>query len=47
MVFFGVPLTLGVIGVAKTLVPVFFGDGWEPVINMLLCYEPFIHNNGP
>ncbi len=33
--FFGVPLTLGVIGVAKTLVPVFFGDGWEPVINML------------
>lgn len=33
--FFGVPLTLGVIGIAKTLVPVFFGNGWEPVINML------------
>lgn len=29
------PLTLGVIGIAKTLVPVFFGNGWEPVINML------------
>lgn len=33
--FLGVPLTFGIIGISKTLVPVFFGDGFEPVTNTL------------
>ncbi|MBQ9517870.1 MAG: flippase [Eubacterium sp.] len=34
--FMGVPLMCGVIGTAKVLVPVFFGDGYEPVIQVLM-----------
>lgn len=47
--FLGVPLMCGVIGVSRTLVPVFFGDGFEPVINVLcimaLLFVPIALNS--
>ncbi len=33
--FLGAPLMFGSIGIADTLVPVFFGDGFEPVIQII------------
>lgn len=33
--FLGAPLMFGAIGIADTLVPVFFGDGFEPAIQII------------
>lgn len=38
----GFGCTFGLIGVAKTFVPVFFGDGYTPVIELLYIFSPII-----
>ena len=42
ILFMGVGICLGIIGVAPRFVPVFFGDGYEPVINLLYWLSPII-----
>ncbi|MBR3150126.1 MAG: flippase [Eubacterium sp.] len=47
--FLGIPLMCGIIGTASVLVPVFFGDGYEPVITVLsimsLLFVPIALNS--
>ena len=42
ILFLGVAVAFGIIAVAKDFVPVFFGDGYEPVINLLYWMSPLI-----
>lgn len=39
---FGYGCMFGIIGVAKNFVPVFFGDGYEPVVNLLYLMSPLV-----
>jgi len=36
----GLPLTFGLACVAGNFVPWFFGNGWDPVINLLILFSP-------
>ena len=38
----GIGVTFGIIGVAKTFVPLFFGPGYEPVVNLLYILSPLV-----
>ena len=40
--FMGIGVTFGIIGVAKTFVPLFFGPGYEPVVNLLYILSPLV-----
>ena len=40
--FMGIGATFGIIGVAKTFVPLFFGQGYEPVVNLLYILSPLV-----
>ena len=42
ILFTGVGIWLGIVGVAPRFVPVFFGEGYEPVISLLYCLSPII-----
>ena len=42
ILFMGVGVCLGIIGIAPRFVPLFFGEGYEPVINLLYCLSPII-----
>ena len=38
----GCGCTFGIMGIAKRFVPVFFGDGYEPVITLLYIFAPIL-----
>lgn len=40
--FMGFASCFGIMGVAKTFVPVFFGEGYEPVVGLLYIFAPII-----
>lgn len=40
--FMGIGVTFGIIGVAKTFVPLFFGSGYEPVVSLLYILSPLV-----
>lgn len=42
ILFMGIGICLGIIGVGARFVPMFFGAGYEPVINLLYCLSPVI-----
>lgn len=42
IIFMGIGCACGIIGVASNFVPVFFGDGYEPVITLLYIFAPII-----
>ena len=42
ILFMGIGIWLGIVGVAPRFVPVFFGEGYEPVVQLLYCLSPVI-----
>lgn len=42
ILFFTIGAMFGIIGVAKIFVPIFFGDGYEPVVELLYLMSPLI-----
>lgn len=40
--FLGIPMMLGIIAIANQLVPLYYGEGFEPVTNMLITISPII-----
>lgn len=40
--FMGIGCCCGIIGIASNFVPVFFGDGYEPVVTLLYIFSPII-----
>lgn len=40
--FMGFAACFGIMGVAKTFVPIFFGSGYEPVVGLLYVFSPII-----
>ena len=42
VLFLGYGAVFGIIGVAKNFVPVFLGEGYEPVVYLLYCMSPLI-----
>jgi O-antigen/teichoic acid export membrane protein len=42
ILFLGFGCTFGIIGIADTFVPVFFGKGYTPVVTLLYCLAPII-----
>lgn len=42
IMFIGIGICLGIIGIAPRFVPVFFGEGFEPVVKLLCCMSPVV-----
>lgn len=42
ILFMGIACMFGLIGIAKTFVPFFFGSGYEPVVSLLYVFAPII-----
>ena len=42
MLFLAMPLAFGMASIAKSFVPIFFGDGWNPVIPLLYVFMPLV-----
>lgn len=40
--FMGIGVTFGIIGVAKTFVPLFFGSDYQPVVSLLYILSPLV-----
>lgn len=40
--FMGVGCCFGIMGIAKSFVPIFFGPGYEPVVGLLYIFSPII-----
>lgn len=40
--FIGIPITFGIIGISKNLVPWFYGNGYEKVVALLIATSPII-----
>lgn len=38
----GIPITLGIMAISSNLVPWFYGEGYEPVINLLIATSPIL-----
>lgn len=42
MLFLAMPLALGMTSVAQNFVPIFLGDGWDPVVPLLYVFMPLV-----
>jgi len=42
MLMLSMPVAFGVCAIARTFVPVFFGDGFEPVVHILYVFMPLV-----
>lgn len=42
MLMISMPVAFGVCAIARTFVPVFFGDGFEPVVSILYVFMPLV-----